>query len=105
MLKFLMIIFSLSLFTSEGSARAVKLGSKTNQRSSLVVPGQTGAVSVGISCFDNAIDILSTDDILIFPRAENRPFRNLIQFLWQNRNLRHPGPIIYPQSANIVHTS
>ena len=53
MIKFLFIFLSLFLFSSEGSARAVKLGSKTNQRSSLVVPGQTGAVSVGISCFDN----------------------------------------------------
>ena len=40
-----------------------------------------------ISCLDHIIGILSTGDILIIPRAENRLFRSPIQFPYRNKIL------------------
>ena len=40
------------------------------------------------------LSILSTDDILIIPRAENRLFRSPIQFPYRNKILSRSMPII-----------
>ena len=53
MLKFLMIIFSLSLFTSEGFARAVKLGQKGMQQNKVKSASVVSAGTVSVSCFEN----------------------------------------------------
>lgn len=54
MLKVLTIFLCLLIAPSDGSARAVKLGSKANQQPKLDFSSQTSSVNAsGISCFEN----------------------------------------------------
>lgn len=54
MFKFLIVVLCLSLFPCEGSAKAVKLGSKPNQQKGLNFSSGTSSVNAaGISCFEN----------------------------------------------------